>query len=53
MFDSGGGINLPTADIQPGQTLTWKAVFGVGTPGDLQVQAQVGFSDSSVQFTGK
>ena len=50
VFDS-PVIDPPTADIQPGQTLTWKAAFGVQGP-DLAVQAQVGFSDSAVQFTG-
>lgn len=43
-------ISPPTADIQPGQSLSWKAAFGVQTPTDVQVQASMGFSDSAVVF---
>jgi hypothetical protein len=51
VFDSSKGISPPTADIQPGQSLTWKVVFGEAQPGDLTVQANVGFGSDSVVFT--
>lgn len=35
MFDADKGSDLPTDDVMPGKTLTWKEIFGVDDDGKL------------------
>lgn len=47
VFDSEKGIDLPTADILPGKTLTWKQAYGVDDTGDLVIAVDNGFGNAT------
>ncbi|MBO1759331.1 MULTISPECIES: DUF4352 domain-containing protein [unclassified Dermacoccus] len=45
-FDTEKGVDLPTADILPGKTLTWKQAYGVDATGDLVIAVENGFGNA-------
>ena len=52
VFDSGQGIEDPTADILPGKSLTWRVVFEAPPSKPLDVQASVNFVNLGVFSSG-
>jgi hypothetical protein len=54
IYDSGGGIDQPTADILPGKSLSWKVAFSVPKDAtELTVQVSSLGGGKTVYFSGK
>lgn len=53
IFDTEGGSDIPTADILPGETLSWTQAFSVADPADIRVSVEnaLDFSSDAVHFT--
>ena len=53
VFDSANGIDMPTADILPGESLTWTEAFSVLNPDHVRVNIDdvLDFNRDSVNFT--
>lgn len=53
IFDTEGGTEMPTATILPGKSLTWKVVYSVADPSDVQITVDnvIDFDSDKVHFT--
>lgn len=53
IFDTEGGSDIPTADILPGETLSWTQAFSVVDPADIRVSVEnsLDFDSEAVHFT--
>lgn len=53
IFDTDGGVEMPTSTILPGKSLTWKIAYSVADPTDVQISVDnlTDFSSPKVHFT--